>query len=574
MTSRAGPSVLGGAAAPAGSAPGGSAGAGTAADAGAAAAPGTIAAPGRAAGGAAGGLPAGRRRRQAGLAATRLIPPAVALAVMLWRIGVPSYWRDEAATLAAARRPFGALIRMLGNVDAVHGAYYAIIWVVVRLGGTGELITRLPSALAMAAAAAGLAAIGGRLASPRAGLLAGLVFAALPQVSWYGQDARPFAMVTALAVAASYLLVRVLEDGRVPDAGRARRRWLVAYGLTLSCLGLVNIVGLLIIGAHGLTIACAGLRPAGRPQAGRRVTRSLVGGWAIAAAAAVAVASPVIAAAWRQRGAEDWLKPPGLAALDDLRRLVGPPALASVILLIIACAVLHAAAGGRARISADWPASVPALCLPWLLLPPAALLAASLVQPVYTSRYVLFSLPALALLAGVALAALGRVAGAAGLILVILIGLPAQFAVRGQAAHGDHIRRAGASVAMARRPGDVVLYASPAARDLPAAYPDGLAALRDIALARAPIPAGTLTGTYLPAASVARRLAGVRRVWVVEIGADPFRPPLVRGPHFRIVRKWHPSDIWLLLYRHRDKPFRYWAPRPAQPAPGTRPTPM
>ena len=554
MTSRAGPAVLGGPAAPGGSA-----------------APGKAVAPGSSSGGAAGGaggaggfLRAWRGRRRAGLAATRLVPAAVTLAVMLWRIDVPSYWRDEAATLAAVRRPFGALVRMLGNIDAVHGAYYAIIWAVVRLGGgTGELVTRLPSALAMAAAAGGIAAIGGRLASPRAGLLAGLVFAALPQVSWYGQDARPFALVTALAVAASYLLLRVL------DAGRTRRRWLVAYGLALSCLGVVNILGLLIIGAHGLTIACAARRPAGR-----RAARSLVVGWLIAVTAAVAVASPVIAAAWQQRGAEGWLKPLGLAALDDLRRLVGPAALASVILLIIVCAAAHSAAGGRARIRSDWPAGLPALCLPWLLLPPAALLTASLVHPVYTSRYVLFSLPALALLAGVALAALGRVAGVAGLILVVLMGLPAQLAARGQGAHGDNIRRADAIVSIARRPGDVVLYASPAARYLPAAYPGGLAALPDIALASGPIPTGTLTGTYQPPAAVARRLAAVRRVWVVEIGAAPFRPQLVRGRHFRIVRKWHPSDIWLLLYRHRDTPYRYWAPRPAQPAPGTKPTPM
>jgi len=52
----------------------------------------------------------------------------------MWGIQGSSYWRDETATLSAVQRPFGALISMLGNVDAVHGAYYMIIWVVVRLG--------------------------------------------------------------------------------------------------------------------------------------------------------------------------------------------------------------------------------------------------------------------------------------------------------------------------------------------------------------------------------------------------------------------------------------------------------
>jgi hypothetical protein len=32
------------------------------------------------------------------------VPPAVTLAVMLWGITAPSYWRDESATLSATSR--------------------------------------------------------------------------------------------------------------------------------------------------------------------------------------------------------------------------------------------------------------------------------------------------------------------------------------------------------------------------------------------------------------------------------------------------------------------------------------
>jgi mannosyltransferase len=486
----------------------------------------------------------------------RVVPPAVTLAVMLWRIQGPSYWRDEGATLAAVRRPFGDLIGMLGNVDAVHGAYYMIIWVVVRLGGTGELIVRLPSALAMAAASAGVAAIGRRLVSPLAGLFAGLAFAVLPQISWYGQDARSYAMVTALAAAASYLLVRVL------DAGGSRRGWLAAYAACLACLGLVNIVGLALIPAHGLTVALAIRRSRGQddihPLAARLAgcwpagsRRSLAAGWLAAAAAAAAVASPLLWLAWAQRGQQSWLKTPGIARLAGLRHLVGTSALVSVVLLIIASAIAVSAVRGRARIRADWPPAMPALCLPWLLLPPALLMTASFVLPVYTLRYVLFSLPAMALLAGAALAALGRVAGVIALAIVVLTGLPAQFGVRQQGSHGDNIRMADAIVAAASHPGDAVLYASAGARYLPAAYPDGLARLRNIAIDRAPIPSGTLAGTYLPAPAARQRLAGVRRVWVVEVrkGASPFRLTLPQGAGFRLVRTWRTSDIWLMLYR-------------------------
>ena len=85
-----------------------------------------------------------------------LIPASTALvtlAVTLWRIGGPSFWRDEGATLSAVHRSFPQLIRMLGQMDAVHGMYYVLMWLLVRLTGSGEFALRLPSALAMAAAA-------------------------------------------------------------------------------------------------------------------------------------------------------------------------------------------------------------------------------------------------------------------------------------------------------------------------------------------------------------------------------------------------------------------------------------
>jgi mannosyltransferase len=155
------------------------------------------------------------------------------------------------------------MIAMLGHVDAVHGAYYVLMWVLVRLFGTGELATRLPSVLAMAAASAGVVAIGRRLVSPAGGLAAGLVFAVLPEVSWFAQDARSYAIVTALAVAASYLLIRVLGSG-------GQRRWLVAYAAGLVLLGTLNFFSLLIVPAHGVAVAMTAHRRRGERHWERR----------------------------------------------------------------------------------------------------------------------------------------------------------------------------------------------------------------------------------------------------------------------------------------------------------------
>lgn len=59
----------------------------------------------------------------AGHWAESAIAPAVTFLLAIWDIKVPSYWRDEAATISAVRRPLPALLRMLTNVDAVHGTY-------------------------------------------------------------------------------------------------------------------------------------------------------------------------------------------------------------------------------------------------------------------------------------------------------------------------------------------------------------------------------------------------------------------------------------------------------------------
>ncbi len=43
--------------------------------------------------------------------------------------------------------------------------YYSLIWVVVRIGGSGEFAVRLPSAMALAVAAAVVTVLGRRLVS-------------------------------------------------------------------------------------------------------------------------------------------------------------------------------------------------------------------------------------------------------------------------------------------------------------------------------------------------------------------------------------------------------------------------
>jgi mannosyltransferase len=502
-----------------------------------------------------------------------LIPACSALAtlaVMLWRIEVPSFWRDEGATLSAAHRSLPQLIRMLGHMDAVHAAYYLLIWLLVRVAGSGELALRLPSAVAMAAAAGLLTALGRRLVSPAAGLAAGLTFAAIPAVSWFGQDARPFALETAAATAASYCFVRFLDsaspagrppgtfrDGRLGEDTPAARqpssgngRWARWYAVSLAGLGLANIFGLLLIAAHGTTLLV--LHRQHGHQDGRRLARR----WLATVTVAVVVLLPLEVLAWSQRGQVSWLRTPLAVSLANTGRLVGTPGALLTVALIMAVALAGTALAGWSRFAVAWPGRLAALALPWLLVPPVLLVAASQVQPVYTFRYIVFCEPAVALLIGAALAALGRVAGPAALMLIVLAGLPAQLGERGPDGHSDDIRGMDQIIAGHARPGDGVIYPQgPGMTSFAADYPYGLARLRDLSAGRSPAQAGTISGTDAPWRVVRGRLSRVSRVWVAEADTPlPGRPLVLRGEPFQLIHRWQVSDIWLWLYGRQHGP--------------------
>jgi mannosyltransferase len=483
----------------------------------------------------------------------RLLPPLVGLALSLWGITTPSFWRDEAATIAAVSRPFPDLIHMLGNVDAVHSVYYMMMWPLVHLFGSGAFVMRLPSAIAAALTAAAVAAIGRRLISPWVGLAAGLLFAVLPVATRYGQEARPYAFVVGLAALASYLLVRVL----MADPA-SRRKWLIGYGAGLAALGLVNIFGLLLIPAHALTVAFE-IRRRGLSQDSRKLAL----GWLTAGVAGVGFASPLLVLGYEQRGQVAWIaNNQSSSGLSTLVTLTGSSLITLVIIGIVAIALILSseAAGGAAR-RPTWRWQMAELSLPWMVVPPALLLGASVISPIYTSRYVLMCIPALALLGGMAIVALGRVFGPVALVLVVLAGLTAQVTQREPYGHYDNVRALDQIVAANAQPGDVVLYTNPNAESFKAAYPIGLGKLPNIQTKEAANPSGTLAGTSVSVATLRKRLAHASRVWVVEINHCLSAPQLLNlagkqegtvltGLPLQFVKIWHERGDWLFLYKH------------------------
>lgn len=468
----------------------------------------------------------GVRRRRA-LDLTVLVPVLVTLGAGGWSLSGASYWRDEAATLDADSRPLPALLRMLTRVDAVHGAYYLFMWPLMHVFGTAEVVMRMPSLLAMAAGAAGVAAIGRRLHSSRAGLLAGLAFAVLPQVSLYAQTARSYALVLACAVLASYLLVRVVAEP-------GRRRWLAGYGCSIAVLGLLNLFGLLLLAGHAVfLLACQ---------------RTALRRWLLPAVLGCLPALPVVALAWHERGQLDWLLAPGASAPEGLVSWLAGSDGAIVPVVVVIMLGLQSRTGPAARLPLAW------LALPWLIAPPVLLMAVSEVAvPVYTPRYVVFCLPALALLIGAGLDRANLPFRAVALLLIAGLGLPAQAEERRPAGHGDNYRAIAAVLSRHEHPGDGVFYNCPAChqKDLPReaafAYPEAFRQLDDVTLAASPAASGTLIGTDVTPALLTWRLDHANRVWLVDMLGSKAPAPLAASGLHRVA-SYQAGDVTISLY--------------------------
>jgi mannosyltransferase len=509
------------------------------------------------------------------------IPAAVSFVVGGYEIGGPSLWRDEAYTKDAIGRPVGQIFALLGHQDVVHGAYYVLMHVIASAAGTSATALRFPSLCAMVVATGFVAAIGRRSAAlalapdtrppasgdgrrPRlpdipalTGLLSGLLFATAPYMTYYAQMARSYAIETMFATIASYLLLRAYPDGRW--------RWWSAYGAAIALTGLFNLFGLLILAAHGVTLLLTDAR--GRSPRGRRAGRIPLR-WLAVSAAAVVVLGPLIRVASRERQQIAWLTRPDLSAIERLLSTM-----AGSRPLVIPFALL-----ALAGLAAGWladdrrPLNPAAIALPWLVVPPFLLIAASFVKPVYDVRYVEFCLPALSILAGAGLVGLIRFAAGTPLGRLHLGWLPAtlviaglavllagpQQAIRQTAARPDNLRLASAIVAANEQPGDVVFYLPVNMHVLGTGYPAPFLRLRDIALAKSPIASATLTGTEITSPALLKhRFTDVRRVWVVTGASnDKFPTPdtpvdkekmaLLAGWH--IIHRWQAGEVMLTLY--------------------------
>ncbi|MEO3783160.1 glycosyltransferase family 39 protein [Actinocorallia sp. B10E7] len=420
---------------------------------------------------------------------SRLGPPCVsalvAFVIACWGLTTPSFWRDEAVTADLTGRTVPQLLRVLGEIDAVHGFYYLLMWPVTTVFGASELTLRLPSALAAAAAAGLTALLGRRLASDRLALTAGLLVALSPFLSRYAQEARQYTLVAALAVLSTWLLVRA-ED---------RRGW-AWYALSVVLLGYTHMFALLLLPAHVI--------------ARRDALRS----WAVAAGAALVPLLGLVAFATSQRYQVSWIEPLTGKALLKLAQALGwgPIALIPAVLLIALGLWRYRPASPLLRVA-----------LPWLVLPPALLLGVSLVSPYYVQRYLLFCVPAAALLVAAGLETLSWKLAAPLVVAAAVATVPTHLDQRRQTARVDDLRALSEIITEHRRPGDAVLFTDVRMRPALTVYSSAYRDLDDVMRRTSPVAAGDLKGTEISRTRYAEALADRDRVWLIH-NWIPFLP--------------------------------------------------
>jgi mannosyltransferase len=476
--------------------------------------------------------PPARRSRLRGLlsaAGPEALALAVAGSVFGYRVAAPSPWRDEGATMVIAARPFGEIVDLVSRLDLVHAAYYLLVHVLLLADRTATLADAVPavrtlSVLAATATAVLLVRIGRRLGSVAVGLSAALALVAAPLASRYAQEARSYALVMLATTLATLLLLRATARPR------SRLAWCL-YAAALVLTTVLNVISLLVVLAHAVYVRVM-------------VRRAVRQRWLLAVAGGLGAASPFVAATFLQRGQVDWLFAPRVDAVPGFYAAQYHGL--AVLLGVAGTAVALVQLPGRfdlrrldlrrydlrrldrhpsrpARVTARLGATnrgALVLGLAWAVLPVVTLWVVSQAEPLYTWRYLIFTLPGTALVVGSLATALRPIGIVVPLLVLGLSGLHVQGVYRDpHVGHAEDMAGVGEYVAAHARAGDAVLWVPGGPghmRTLAELYPERYAGLIDVALESSGAATATITGVEKEPAQIAGALHGRKRVWLIS----------------------------------------------------------
>jgi len=199
-----------------------------------------------------------------------------------------------------------------------------------------------------------------------------------------------------------------------------------------------------------------------------------------------------------------------------------------------------------------------AVFVAWAVVPTVALVIISAALPMFLPRYLIYTTPGWALLAGVTLARFRPSLAISAVAVLALLAGPAYLQMRGPGGHSQDTRELAQIIGQGVRVGDGVVYAddesvgSWTARDAIAHYLPAQYRPKDLLALHPPRTGGVLLATEC--SDVEACLNDTQRIWVVRaanlddplIGIGSSKEDLLRS-RYRVDQVWHPTGLTLAL---------------------------
>jgi mannosyltransferase len=376
-----------------------------------------------------------------------LIPiTAFGAALRIYGLSSKPFWLDEAISVHISRLPWREFISTLSTREANMALYYALLRLWLQIGHSEPFIRSL-SVLFSIATIPLLYAAASQLFDPVTGVVSALFLSLNAFHIRYAQEARGYAMVMFFSVLATWLLAR---NHRQPG----RTRW-GAYVAACTLAVYCHFYGVFVIVAHAGALLCCGCaRSVGKPFLRRLALIALC-------------ITPLGIFVLRSGGEPlSWVQPVTPAILlrfgFDFAGNYGA-ALLALSIVAIGFAVLAAHRTWRERRNSEEGFGY-ACALCWLLAPLALVVLASLIHPVFVTRFLSPSMPAMSILV-----AAGIVRTRPRALAIPLLGCISALALAGvfsyyradfDVVRGDW-RQATRFVLDQTRPGDTIFFYQP-----------------------------------------------------------------------------------------------------------------
>lgn len=336
---------------------------------------------------------------------------AIGGALRFLHLGAPSFWLDEALSVAYARMPWPQFVHVMQARELNMLPYYLLLRGWIHLG-TGEWIVRSLSAICSIVTLPLFYRLGVRLFGTRTGRIGVVLLALNPYHIRFAQEARSYSLMLLLVTASTLLFVRATEASQRGSA----RLW-IAYIATSVLAAYAHFFAILAILAQWASLAIA------RP-------RNFAWMRAALAASAICILLVPIAAFVLLGHADpaDWISEPTVRRVEYFvySILGGDNSSGARVFAYPVYAVVLFGAGAAARRAwrerrHERDAEHFALVLAGAALPIVLVLAVSIIKPFFVDKYLMECLPFAVLLMAIGVNALRPRALAYGTLFFTLL---------------------------------------------------------------------------------------------------------------------------------------------------------